>query len=223
MPLDGTKPTLLYGYGGFEISHARPATAPRIGRGWLERGGVYVLANIRGGGEFGPQWHQAALQGTSPARVRRLHRRGRGSDRAQGHVAHATSASWAAATAACWSARSCSRSGRISSARWSARCRCSTCGATTSCSRARRGWASTAIRTSRRNGSTSRKYSPYQNVQKASRYPRVLFTTSTRDDRVHPGHARKMVARMKEQGHDVLYYENIEGGHGAGRTRSSRR
>ena len=58
------------------------------------------------------------------------------------------------------------------------------------------------------------KYSPYQNVKKDGRYPRVLFTTSTRDDRVHPGHARKMVARMTEQGHDVLYYENIEGGHG---------
>jgi prolyl oligopeptidase len=58
------------------------------------------------------------------------------------------------------------------------------------------------------------KYSPYQNVKAGGTYPRVLFTTSTRDDRVHPGHARKMVARMLEQGHDVLYYENIEGGHG---------
>ena len=58
------------------------------------------------------------------------------------------------------------------------------------------------------------KYSPYQNVAKDKSYSRVLFTTSTRDDRVHPGHARKMVAKMKEQGHDVLYYENIEGGHG---------
>jgi prolyl oligopeptidase len=59
------------------------------------------------------------------------------------------------------------------------------------------------------------KYSPYQNVKKDTKYPRVLFTTSTRDDRVHPGHARKMAARMEAQGHDVLYYENIEGGHGA--------
>jgi prolyl oligopeptidase len=58
------------------------------------------------------------------------------------------------------------------------------------------------------------KFSPYHNVKPGVKYPRVLFTTSTRDDRVHPGHARKMVARMKEQGHDVLYYENIEGGHG---------
>ncbi len=58
------------------------------------------------------------------------------------------------------------------------------------------------------------KYSPYQNVHAGTTYPRTLFTSSTRDDRVHPGHARKMVARMLEQGHDVLYYENIEGGHG---------
>jgi prolyl oligopeptidase len=59
-------------------------------------------------------------------------------------------------------------------------------------------------------------YSPYQNVSKEKRYPKVLFTTTTRDDRVHPAHARKMYARMKEQGHDAWYFENIEGGHGAG-------
>jgi prolyl oligopeptidase len=58
------------------------------------------------------------------------------------------------------------------------------------------------------------RYSPYQNVQAGRRYPPVLFTTSTRDDRVHPGHARKMAAKMIAQGHDVSYYENIEGGHG---------
>jgi prolyl oligopeptidase len=59
------------------------------------------------------------------------------------------------------------------------------------------------------------KYSPYQNVKAGVKMPRVLFITSTRDDRVHPGHARKMMAKMKQQGHDVLYYENIEGGHAA--------
>ena len=60
------------------------------------------------------------------------------------------------------------------------------------------------------------KYSPYQNVVKDRKYPKVLFATSTRDDRVHPGHARKMYAKMKEQGHDVLYFEHLEGGHAAG-------
>jgi prolyl oligopeptidase len=59
-----------------------------------------------------------------------------------------------------------------------------------------------------------RTFSPYQNLHKQAKYPSVLFTTSTRDDRVHPGHARKMMARMEADGHDVLYYENIEGGHG---------
>ena len=57
------------------------------------------------------------------------------------------------------------------------------------------------------------RYSPYQNVRPGTKLPAVLFTTSTRDDRVHPGHARKMTARMRAQGHDVLFYENIEGGH----------
>jgi prolyl oligopeptidase len=66
------------------------------------------------------------------------------------------------------------------------------------------------------------KYSPYQNVQAGTTYPRPLFTTTTRDDRVHPGHARKMAAKMLEQGHEVLYYENTEGGHGAGVTPEQR-
>ena len=56
-------------------------------------------------------------------------------------------------------------------------------------------------------------YSPYHNVKADVEYPRVFFTTSTRDDRVHPGHARKMVAKMTDMGHDVLYFENTEGGH----------
>jgi prolyl oligopeptidase len=60
------------------------------------------------------------------------------------------------------------------------------------------------------------KWSPYQLVSKDRKYPPMFVTTSTRDDRVHPGHARKMVARMKEQGHDVLYFERLEGGHSSG-------
>ena len=68
-----------------------------------------------------------------------------------------------------------------------------------------------------------RDFSPYQNVNEIGEYPPSLFTTSTRDDRVHPGHARKMVAKMKDQGHDVIYYENIEGGHAAPPTISRRR
>ena len=61
-------------------------------------------------------------------------------------------------------------------------------------------------------------WSPYQHVQPGVKYPMTLFTSTTRDDRVHPGHARKMVAKMIDQGHRVLYYENVEGGHSAGST-----
>lgn len=60
------------------------------------------------------------------------------------------------------------------------------------------------------------KYSPYQNIRNNTKYPRALFITSTKDDRVHPAHARKMVARLMEQGNPVMYYENTEGGHAAG-------
>jgi len=66
------------------------------------------------------------------------------------------------------------------------------------------------------------KYSPYQNAREGVKYPPILITTSTRDDRVHPGHARKMAARLEEQHHDVIYYENTEGGHSAGATNAER-
>ena len=94
-------PTLLTGYGGFEIS-LTPAYSGVIGRGWLERGGTYVVANIRGGGEYGPQWHQAALQGRKRPRAYEdfaavAARPGRARD----HHARAGWASRAAATAGC--------------------------------------------------------------------------------------------------------------------------
>jgi len=69
MKADGSNPTLLYGYGGFEIS-LQPGYDGAMGRSWLSRGGVYVVANIRGGGEFGPQWHQAALKANPSSRLR---------------------------------------------------------------------------------------------------------------------------------------------------------
>ncbi|WP_432490393.1 prolyl oligopeptidase family serine peptidase, partial [Flavonifractor plautii] len=65
-------------------------------------------------------------------------------------------------------------------------------------------------------------YSPYHNLSQDTAYPRVLFTTSTRDDRVHPAHARKMVAKMQAMGHDVLYYENMEGGHAGASNNATR-
>ena len=100
MKTDGSNPTLLYGYGGFEIEML-PGYSPATGISWLTKGGIYVLANIRGGGEFGPRWHQAALKEQPPAGLRRLHRRGGGPGPDARSPRPGTSASWAAPTAAC--------------------------------------------------------------------------------------------------------------------------
>jgi prolyl oligopeptidase len=211
MKLDGSNPTLLYGYGGFNISML-PAYSPTVGAGWLESGGVYVLANIRGGGEFGPKWHDAA---------RKEHRQRAYDDFiavAEDLIARKVTAPKRLGI------QGGSNGGLLMGVMLTERP--DLFGAVL---------CQVPLLDMRRfnkllagaswmdeYGDPDKpdeweyisKFSPYQNVQKDRKYPRVLFTTSTRDDRVHPGHARKMVARMKEQGHDVLYYENIEGGHG---------
>ncbi|MBK9387126.1 MAG: S9 family peptidase [Planctomycetes bacterium] len=209
--LDGSAPTLLYAYGGFEISMT-PSYNGSVGAAWLEQGGVYVLANIRGGGEFGPRWHQAALK---------QHRLRCYED--------------LAAVARDLSAR------KITSARHLGVMGGSNGGLmvgnmiTLYPELFRAAVCQVPLLDMRRyhellaGASWMGEYgnpddpaewafisgfSPYHNVKQAGAYPRTLFMTSTKDDRVHPGHARKMVARMEEQGHDVLYYENLEGGHG---------
>ena len=208
---DGANPTLLYGYGGFEIS-LTPSYSGSIGKAWYEHGGVWVYANIRGGGEYGPAWHQAALrehrqrsyddfeavaedliatQVTSP---RHLGIEG-GSN--GGLLVGAVTMQ----RPDLFNAVSCQvplldmrrYNKLLAGASWMAEYGNPDIPAE---------WEWIA------------RYSPYQNVRADRHYPTVFFTTSTRDDRVHPGHARKMAARMIEQGHDVLYYENIEGGHG---------
>ena len=177
---------MLYGYGGFEIA-LEPSYSGALGRAWLARGGVLVIANIRGGGEFGPAWHQAALKENRQnafddfIAIARRPRRGAAS-RSQSR-----SASAAAAMAGLLDRRRADAAPRTVWRGSGCRCRCSTCGAITSCWRARAGWPNTATPTCRRNGHTYRKYSPYQNVRKGVRYPPTLFVTSTRDDRVHPG------------------------------------
>jgi prolyl oligopeptidase len=211
LKLDGSNATLLYGYGGFKISML-PNYSPTIGAGWLEKGGAYVLANIRGGGEFGPKWHYAA----------RKENRQRAYD---DFIAVAEDLSARKVTSPKHlGIQGGSNGGLLMGVMLTERpdlFGAIVCQVPLLDMRrynkllAGASWMDEYGDPDKPDEWTYiSKFSPYQNVHKDTKYPRILFTTSTRDDRVHPGHARKMVARMKEQGHDVLYYENIEGGHG---------
>jgi prolyl oligopeptidase len=209
-PLDGSHPTLLYGYGGFEVS-LTPFYSGTTGEAWLAQGGVYVLANIRGGGEFGPRWHQAALKENRQrafddflAVAEDVIRRGITQPRHLGIMGGSNGGLLVGAALTqrpdLFGAVACQvplldmrrYHELLAGASWIGE-----------------------------YGNPDEpdewdyiaRYSPYQNVMPGKTYPRVLFTTSTRDDRVHPGHARKMAALMRDQGHDVLYWENTEGGH----------
>jgi prolyl oligopeptidase len=209
--LNGANPTLLYGYGGFEIPML-PNYNAGVGSAWLERGGVYVLANIRGGGEFGPTWHEAA----------RKQNRQRAYD---DFIAVAEDLAARKVTSPKHlGIQGGSNGGLLMGVMLTERpdlFKAVVCQVPLLDMRrfnkllAGASWMDEYGNPDKPEEWTYlSKYSPYQNVRASTQYPRVLFTTSTRDDRVHPGHARKMVARKKEQGHDVLYYENIEGGHG---------
>jgi prolyl oligopeptidase len=203
-------PTLLYGYGGFEIS-LQPSYNPALGRAWLARGGRYVMANIRGGGEFGPRWHQAALKSnrqrayddfiavaddlvrrglTTPANLGMLG--GSNGGLLIGAVLTQRPELFGAAVIQVPLLDMRRYSILLAGASWMAE------------------YGNPEVP---EDWKFISRYSPYQNVSQDRRYPPVLFITSTRDDRVHPGHARKMFAKMKAQGHAVWYYENIEGGH----------
>lgn len=212
LALDGNNQTVLEGYGGFQIA-LLPVYDPTVGVTWLERGGVYVLANIRGGGEFGPAWHDAARKEhrqnayddflavaqdltarkiTSP---RHLGIEGRSNGGLLMGVMLTERPDLFGAVACGSPLLDMRRYNKLlAGASWMDEYGDPDNPAD---------WAYIS------------RYSPYQNVKKDVKYPPVLFTTSTRDDRVHPGHARKMAALMEAQGHDVLYYENTEGGHGA--------
>ena len=208
---DGTTPTLLGAYGGFEVSR-RPFYSGTIGTAWLERGGVYVLANIRGGGEFGPRWHQAALKENRQrafddliAVSEDLIERNITSPDHLGIQGGSNGGLLVGAVMVqrpeLFNAVVCQvplldmkrYHLLLAGASW---------------------MAEYGDPDDPEQWEYLSAYSPYQNVSAEAEYPKAFFTTSTRDDRVHPGHARKMVAKMLDQGHDLLYYENIEGGHG---------
>ncbi|MFK7768947.1 MAG: prolyl oligopeptidase family protein [Mariniblastus sp.] len=209
--LDGNNPTLLYGYGGFEIS-LTPGYSASVGRAWTSQGGVYVVANIRGGGEYGPRWHQAALQENRlrayedfaavgqdlisrkvTSRERLGIQGGSNGGLLVGNMVALYPDLFGAAVCQVPLLDMRRYHLLLAGASW---------------------MAEYGNPDEGNNWDFIKTYSPYQNIDKAKKYPAVLFTTSTRDDRVHPGHARKMMALMEAQGHDVTYYENIEGGHG---------
>ncbi|GAB3745395.1 prolyl oligopeptidase family serine peptidase [Lysobacter olei] len=210
LTLDGKTPTLLYGYGGFEIA-LTPSYNAGAGKGWLEKGGVYVVANIRGGGEYGPRWHQAALKAnrhkayedfaavaqdlvakkiTSPQHLGI--QGGSNGGLLTGNMLTQYPELFGAVVVQVPLLDMKRYSHLLAGASWMAEY----------------GNPDTA------DWEFIQTFSPYHLFDARKQYPATLFTTSTRDDRVHPGHARKMHALMSEAGKDVRYYENIEGGHG---------
>ena len=203
-------PTVLYGYGGFEASMTPNYAGPYV-QTWLESGGAWVVANIRGGGEYGPNWHQAALKENRQRAfddfigvAEDLIARGVTSPRRLGIYGGSNGGLLVGAvmvqrpdlfhTVACAvPLLDMLRYHKLlAGASWIGE------------------YGDPDVPAER---GYIEKYSPYQNVQPDTRYPKVFFFTSTKDDRVHPGHARKMAAKMKDQGHDILYYENVDGGH----------
>jgi prolyl oligopeptidase len=210
--LHGPTPTVLYGYGGFEISMT-PSYSANFGRLWLSKGGIYVVANIRGGGEFGPAWHQAALKENRQkayddfqAVAEDVIKRGLTTPKQLGIMGGSNGGLLVSANMVerpdLFGAVVCQvplidmiRYTHIGAgASWIGE------------------YGDPADAKAR---AYILKYSPYQNVKADVKYPSVFFVTATSDDRVSPVHARKMAAKMMAQGHDVMFYENTDGGHAA--------
>ncbi|MEA5054506.1 MAG: prolyl oligopeptidase family serine peptidase, partial [Propionicimonas sp.] len=212
---DGPSPTLLYGYGGFEVPML-PGYSGGVGRAWLRNGGVYVVANIRGGGEYGPRWHQAALLAnrhkayedfaavardlvergvTVPARLGA--QGGSNGGLLMGNMLTQYPDLFGAIVCQVPLLDMLRYSHLLAGASW---------------------MAEYGDPDDPAQWKFIRTFSPYHLFTADRDYPPVLFTTSTKDDRVHPGHARKLAALMLAGGKDVTYYENIEGGHGGAAT-----
>ncbi len=209
---NGAAPTLLYGYGGFSISML-PSYLGTTGKLWLERGGVYVLANIRGGGEFGPAWHEAGLKthrqvvyddfiavaedliARRITSARRLGIEG-GSNGGllMGVMLTQRPELFHAAVIQVPLLDMLRFDKLLAGASWVDE------------------YGSPQVPQER---AWLEKMSPYQNLHFRKDYPEVFLLTSTKDDRVHPGHARKYAARLESLHMPFLYYENIDGGHSA--------
>jgi prolyl oligopeptidase len=212
VPRDGSTPTLLYGYGGFAVS-MNAHYMEGSGKAWLEKGGAYVLANIRGGGEFGPEWHTAGLMENRQLVY-------------DDFIAVAEDLIASKLTSpAKLGIQGGSNGGLLMGVMFTQRpdlfqavvCQVPLLDML----RYHKLLAGNSWMGEYGNPDVPeqaqyiRRYSPYQNVLPGKKYPKVFFMTSTKDDRVHPAHARKTAARMEEYGHPFLYYENTEGGHGA--------
>lgn len=206
---DGKTPTLLYGYGGFQISRP-PTYSATVGHSWLEKGGAYVMANIRGGGEYGPRWHHAAMLGNRQrayddfiAVAEDLIARKVTSPE---HLGIRGRSNGGLLTGVMLTQRPDLFNGVVIQVPLldMKRYHLLPPGAS---------WMAEYGDPDTDDWDFIAKYSPYQNLDPDADYPVPFFTTSTRDDRVHPAHARKMVARMQEMGHDLFFYENTVGGH----------
>lgn len=220
--MDGKNPTHIFSYGGFRnsltpsYSGSYEKLSGAYGKLWLDRGGVFVLANIRGGGEFGPQWHAAALKANRyrafedfEAVAEDLFKRNITSAKHLGIEGRSNGGLLVAATMTrrpdLYGAVICGvplldmkrYHKLLAGASWMAE------------------FGDPDVP---EEWEYIKQYSPYQNLESGVDYPAVFFYTSTRDDRVHPGHARKMATRMKELDQEIWYYENLEGGHGGSST-----
>lgn len=212
---DGRNPTILYGYGGFEVSQV-PSYSAFAGAGWLAKGGVWVLANLRGGGEFGPAWHRAAQREhrqlvyddfsavaedliarkvTSPSKLGLLGGSQGGLLVSATMMQHPELFGAVVATVPLMDMKRYHK--LLAGASW---------------------MGEYGDPDKPEDWAFISKYSPYQNAKKDAKYPKMLITTSTYDDRVHPGHARKMAALLQSLGQPATYFEYTEGGHGAGTT-----
>jgi len=217
--LDGTNPTLLYGYGGFQVS-MNPGYSANVGRLWLEKGGIYVLANIRGGGEFGPEWHQAGLKGnrqriyddfiavgedliakkiTTPEHLGIMG--GSNGGLLMGVMMTQRPDLWNAVVVQVPLLDMLRYHKLLAGASW-------------------------VDEYGDPDNPEERPFleqiSPYQNFDASADYPTPFFVTSTKDDRVHPGHARKMAKLFEDADKPFLYYENIDGGHSAAANQKER-
>ncbi len=212
---DGTNPTLVYAYGGFEVSIS-PFYAATFGISWLDKGGVFVLANIRGGGEYGPRWHQEGMKekrqnvfddfyavstdlvAKNISSPKHLGIMGGSNGGLLVGVAFTQQPDLYSAGACLVPLLDMQRYNKLlAGASWMGE------------------YGDPDVP---EEWEYIKRYSPYHNLMEGVDYPEIFFYTSTRDDRVHPGHARKMVAKMNDMGIKTYYYENTEGGHAGSST-----